>query len=481
MKVNYAYNMFYQILTIILPMITAPYIARRLGANYGGIYSKTHAAANYFYLFTLLGVSNYGNRAIAKIRDSREDTSRTFWEIYSIQLFMSFVVTAVYLCYCFQYVRENRTVYLLLTFYVASGFVEINWFCFGMERFKLTTIRNTIVRLAILAAVFLFVHDRSDLWKYTLIMSSSSILSGLAVWPFVLKQVDFIKPSWKNIKPHIRPDLILFWPVLAISLYNIMDKLILGRFSTNEEVAFYSYAERIVIIPYTLILALDNVVMPRMSNIFAKNDRETAHQLMTYVMMFAMFMSAAMAFGLAGISDVFAPWFYGSEFERCGFYILLLAPTILFKSWAGALRTQYIIPSGRDSIYVISLTAGACVNLVLDFALIPSMDGVGAIIGTLAAELTVALFQFGMCRREIQLGEYVKDGVGFCLIGGIMFLVVRGLSGVSSITVVTLAVQIAAGVLLYIVLSCVYLVRIRKKPVFVNEILKMLRIRYRFH
>ena len=478
-KINFVYSLMYQILTLILPLITAPYVSRVLGANLLGAYQTTHALANYFYLFTLLGVNNYGNREIARIREDRTERSRTFWEIYSFQLMTSVVVCSLYVLFCLFFESEYRTIYILQGLYVFSGALEVNWYCYGMEKFKLTTIRSMLIRIATLIAVFVFVRDRSDLAVYTAILSTGLVLSAIVVWPYVLKSVDFIKPTWKGIARHIKPNLILFWPVIAVSLYNIMDKLLLGHFSTNEEVAFYANAERIATIPVTMILALDNVVMPRMSNIFAKQETEKARELMSYVMLFAMFMSCAMAFGLAGVADVFAPWFYGSEFTRCGFYLFLLSFTIIFKGWAGALRTQYIIPKGKNQVFIISLTAGAVVNLILDFLLIPSMDGIGAIIGTIAAEASVAIIQFVMCRKEVPMREYLKNGISFTAIGLVMFFCVRAVTLIGLGALPTLLIQIVFGAIIYVGLAFVYMI-LTKQPYLINEGLKTLRIKYRF-
>ena len=153
----------------------------------------------------------------------------------------------------------------------------MNWCCFGMEKFKLTTIRSSLVKIISAICIFVFVKSSNDLWLYTLIIALSTLISGIVVWPFVLKHIDFIKPSWEGIKNHIKPNLVLFWPVIAVSIYNLMDKIMLGWMSTDEEVGFYSYAERIVNIPATLILALDNVIMPRMSNLYAKEDEGLYH------------------------------------------------------------------------------------------------------------------------------------------------------------------------------------------------------------
>ena len=481
LKTNFIYNIVYHIFAIILPLITAPYIARVLGAANVGIFSKTQAWAHYFLLFAMLGVNNYGNRAIARVRDDREKRSITFWEIYSFQCFMAVICIALYLCFCAFFVSENQLVCFMQGFYVMAGFFDINWCCFGMEKFKLTTIRSSLVKIISAICVFVFVKSRSDLWLYTLIIALGHLLSALAIWPFVLKHVDMIRPTIQGIKKHIKPNLLLFWPVIAVSIYNIMDRIMLGWMSVDEEVGFYAYAERIVTIPTSLILALDNVVMPRMSNLFAKEGKsEHIQYLMDNVMMFAMLMAGAMAFGMAGVSDVFAPWFYGDAFERCGYFILLLSPVIIFKGWAGALRTQYIIPTGRDKIYVLSLTTGAIVNVILNALLIPKLNGVGAIIGTLAAEFAVCFIQFYCCRKNIHLKKYMINGISFCIIGLIMFFIVEALSNVTHSAVITMAIQIMSGGIVYIFMASIYMIKICKNPVLVNEGLKMLGIKYRF-
>ena len=481
LKKNLAFSICYQILAIVLPLITNPYIARVLGAANSGIFSKTHALAYYFLLFSMLGVNNYGNRAIARIHSDRKAMSMTFWEIYAFQLFMAIISIMTYLSFCLFLVHKDRLIYLIEGFYVLSGMFNIDWCCFGMEKFKLTTIRSAVLRIISVICIFLFVKSRNDLWIYSLIVTCTSLFNGLVVWPFVLKNIDIVKPTIQGIKRHIKPNLFLFWPVIAVSIYNTMDRIMLGYMSTDEEVGFYSYAESIVTIPTTLILALDNVVMPRMSNLFATEGRsDHINYLMDAIMMFAMFMAGGMAFGIAGVSDVFAPWFYGKEYVRCGYFILLLSPVIIFKGWAGALRTQYIIPSGKDKIYVMSLTTGAFVNLFLNILLIPYLNGVGAIVGTLAAEIIVCFIQFYCCRNDINFKVYMVDGLSFCLIGVLMYFVVEALSSISSSAIITMSIQIICGGMLYVILACFYMIKFRKNPVLINEGLKILKIKYLF-
>ena len=479
LKTNFIYNLTFQILTIILPLVTAPYISRVLGALNVGIYSYTHAFANYFFLFAMLGVSNYGNRTIAGVRDDLEKLRSTFWEIYAFQFAVGAVVSVVYLLWCVFFIKEDRNIYFLQFLYVASGWFSVTWLMFGLEQFKLTTVRNIVIRLCMAAAVFLFVKEKEDLPIYVAILTGGNLLSVLVLWPFAIRHVPFRKPTMKGIAQHIKPNLILFWPVIAVSLYNIMDKLMLGMMSTKEEVGFYAYAEHIVQIPNTLILALDNVMLPRMANLYSNDKEKQATGLMHSVMLFATMAAAALAFGLASVGPVFAPWFYGKEFTRCGLFIVMLCPVIVFKGWAGALRTQYIIPRKKDKVYLISLTAGALINLGVNFLLIPRYQGVGAVIGTIVAEFSVMFIQFFMLRKEIALKKYVTNGCAFCVIGALMYGLARLVSHVNASAIVTMGLQAVCGAAVYIALAAAYMI-VTRQTILINEALKLLRIKHRF-
>lgn len=481
LKINLIYSVAYQILLIIIPLITAPYVSRTLGANNVGIFSTSNAFANYFLLFAMLGVNNYGNRSVARIRDNRQLLGKTFWEIFTFQFVASVIVCIVYISYVLIIGIDHKTIYLIQFLYVLSAAFDINWCCFGLEKFKLSTTRNIIIRSLMVAAIFIFVRDGSDLPIYTAIIAGGSLVSMLAVWPFILKNVPFVKPSISGIVSHIKPNLVLFLPVIAISIYNIMDKLMLSEMSTKAEVGFYTYSENITQVPSTLIVALNNVIMPRMSNLFAKNtDSKITTSIMDNVMMFSMLISAAMAFGLAGTAEIFAPWFYGNDFSKCGTFIMLLCPIIIFKACAGVLRTQYLIPKSKDKLYVTSLIIGAAVNLIVNLILIPRFEGVGAIIGTIAAEFSVAFVQFALVRNEVPIMKYIRNGVAFCIIGAFMFAIIYNMRDIPLAVPLVILIQIITGGAVYMSASVFYIVKIKKDPILINEGLKMLHIKYRF-
>lgn len=462
-KRNFLYSAGYQLLLIILPFITAPYISRTLGSYQIGVYSYSNAYANYFFMFALLGVTNYGNRTIAGVRDNKLEAEKTFWEIYSFQIIMALMMLLFYIFFSFFVINENNTVFFVQSFFVLSAAFDVNWACFALENFKLTAIRSAIIRILMAVCVFIFVKDASDLVFYALILSLGQFISNLVIWPFIKKTFTFRKPSWEGVIKHIKPNLILFVPILAVSIYNVMDKLMLEFFSTKNEVGYYALAERIVLIPNTLLLALDNVVMPKMSNLFKNNKDSEAFLLMDKIMIIIMFFSSAFTFGLASIAPEFTVWFYGNEYVRSGLFVLLLSPIVLFKGFAGALRTQYIIPKSKDSWFIISLISGALVNLLANLILIPRLQGVGAIIGTVLAEMTVAFLQFYYCRKELPIKKYLTQATLFVSMGILMYILLINIPLLSSITIMDLIFKIFIGCLFYIFGHYIFLKLIKRE------------------
>ena len=161
-------------------------------------------------------------------------------------------------------------------------------------------------------------------------------------------------------------------------------------------------------------------------------------------------MVSAMAFGVAAVADRFAPLFYGEDFRYSGMLMIPLAFTLIMIGFANVIRTQVVLPQKRDSIFVRSVCCGAVVNLIANACLIPSMKSMGAVVGTLAAEMTVPVVQFVILRKELPYGRYMRHVAAYAVIGGIMLLCVRGIGKLlPAETWVNLGIQTAAGIAVY--------------------------------
>lgn len=465
-KINFAYNSIYQILLMITPLITSPYVSRTLGSEGIGVYTYTYSIANCFALVGMLGVTNYGNRTIAAVQQEREKRSKHFWNILTLQVITTLIVLVFYLIYVFKICPvEYKAVSCIQILTVLCSLCDINWYFFGVEKFKLTVTRNIIIKILNIVLIFWLVHNKNDTVIYTLIITSSLFLSNLSVWPFLKKEVDFVKPDLGEVKSHLKEMVVLFIPVIAITLYKRMDKIMLGSLTTMSQTGFYENAEKIISIPNSLIAALGTVMLPRISNLLANGERDSVNKYIMQSMEFVCFMACALMFGIAGIAPEFAPWFLGEEFTDVGRLIIAISPTILFISWANVIRTQYLIPLHYDKVYIISVWFGAVINLIINMLLIPNWGAMGAIIGTVIAEAVVMIYQTLRVRNELPIRRYIKNSICYIVAGIIMFILVRVVGACSSGGLKTILLEIFVGVIVYLSISFLYLYKKHSKEV----------------
>lgn len=447
-KKNYLYQVIYQILTILIALVTSPYLTRVIGATGTGIYGFHYNIANYFGVFALLGIANYGNRAIAQTRDNRQRMNATFSSILVLHLLISSIVLGVYVLYAG--LRTTERIYAFTqVFYVLSTLLDISWFYFGIEAFKSTVLRNIAVKILNAIFIFVLVKGPADTWKYCLIMAFGYFISQLVLWVPLRRYVSFVKPTWKETIRHLQPMLVLFVPTIAISLYKIMDKLMIGWLSTKAQLGFYDNSEKIVQIPLAFISSFGTVMLPKMSNMVVTSDRATRERYISQSMYYVMCIAFAFAFGIASVGRMLAPIYWGEEFRPAGVILMGLSITMPFMAFANVIRTQYLIPNHKDKLYMSSVIGGALVNLVLNATLIPRLGAWGATIGTIAAEGTVCVIQSFSVRKEISVGGYLKNALPFLGLGTVMFAAVYTLTGIVRETILNLLLVILAGAVIY--------------------------------
>ncbi|HHT7796124.1 TPA: flippase [Streptococcus suis] len=446
-KKNFLYNSFYQILALIIPFITAPYLSRVLGAEGIGRYSYFYSISNYFILFTMLGINNYGNRTIAKVRDNKNSLSKTFWELYTMQFFLGLIFSLLYLVYCLFFVSDRILAFTMIPF-VFSGILDVNWFYFGIENFKLTTIRNTIIKIITTVCIFIFVNTENDVWLYCIILTVGTLLSQLVVWPFILKNYPFERPAFKNVKKHFKPNFFLFFTVVAVSIFKILSKILLGTLSTTIEVGYFELAEKLLSIPLAFVTSLGTVMLPRMSNLIARESRQI-EKTITISLIFAIFLSSSISFGIMSIAKEFVPIFYGQGFEKVVTLIIILLPSCIFLAFANVIRTQYLLPVQMDNIYVVSAFIGAGINLLINFLLIPKYQSIGTAIGTLITEIVVCVYQVSGVYKFLPIKLYIRICVPFVFSGIIMFLILSNMV-ITSNLLYSIIFKIILGLIIYI-------------------------------
>lgn len=449
---NFIYNVAYQLLQIILPLVTAPYLSRVLGAGQLGQYSYTYSVANYFVLFAMLGVNNYGNRCVARARADRVRLSAEFWSVYCFQLLATAVVCVAYIAYALT-LSGDVTLTLVWVPYVVSAGLDVNWLFFGLEEFRLTVVRNFAVKLTTFVLTLLLVRGEHALLIYCVLMSVSYFVSAALLWPFVAREVSRVRPTVHDVLSHLGPNLALFVPVVAVSLYTVLDKVMLGSMSSFEETGYFENAYKVATMPTAVITALGTVMLPRVSGLLALGRREEARGYLGISMWAAMAMAFAFSFGVAGVAPVLVPVLFGEGFSPSEAAMCVIVADMPFMAWANVLRTQLLIPEGRDREYVSSVVAGAAVNVAVNLALIPRFGALGASAGTLCAEVTVCLVQARAVHSNVPQGRWLLRCLPFAAIGAVMCAVVRAMGVALGASAATLLLQVLVGAATYSLLS----------------------------
>jgi O-antigen/teichoic acid export membrane protein len=337
---------------------------------------------------------------------------------------------------------------------------------------KFTVVRSIAVKLITALSVFVFVKNPDDLWKYILIMSAGTFMGQAMVWAFVKRFTRFVKPARQSIKIHIKPMLILFIPVVAMSVYNVLDKIMLGAMTDSVQLGFYENAQKIIFAPVGLITAFNTIMLPRISNLNARGNEKEKQRLTLLSMKYVMILAIAMTFGIAGIADRFAPWFFGGEFRAAAPLIKTLCIIIPFLSFQNVLTSQYLLPEKRDKIFTASTIVGAVINVIANIILIPHFGATGAVISTIFAETLRCLIVVIAAKNALPVGVYLKNTLFFFAAGAAMYLLVYYIGIITNLFGVTILIQVITGAGFYLGISAVYL-HVTKDAFFRENIKKL--------
>ena len=420
---NYIYNLIYQIIVLILPFITTPYVSRILGAEAIGIYSYTISIVTYFILFGSLGVAMYGQREVAYVQEDKEKRSKVFFEIV-IMRFITLAIALIAFYFSFANFGQYNMYYKILCLEIIATCLDISWFFQGLEEFKKTVMRNTLVKLISVICIFTFVKSVDDLYKYFFIYVLSNLFGNISLWMYLPQYVVKTKLSSLNIKQHIKPTIALFIPQIATQIYTVLDKTMIGSIVLDKsEVGFYEQSQKIIKLLLTIATSLGTVMVPRMASTFANGDNEKLKEYIKKSFSFVLLITFPLMFGIVSVADVFVPIFFGEGYDKVVNLICIISPILIAIGISNVIGTQYLLPTKRQKEYTISVTTGALVNLCLNFIFISKYASIGAAIATVIAETMVTLVQLYLVRKDIKIMDIIKIGKNYFIAGILMFFI----------------------------------------------------------
>ena len=445
---NYFYNTAYQVLLVLAPLITAPYIARVLGEGPVSTVNYAYSIVTYFVLFGTVGSSLFGQREIAYYQNDPVKRSSVFKEIMALRFVAVSISIAVY-CSTVVIFGKYRVVYLYMLFELAAAMFDVSWFFQGMEDFKKTVTRNFIVKLFSIALIFVLVKSPADVNKYAICFTLPTLLGNLSLWAYLPKFITKSPFSISSVAGYIKPMLALFLPQVAVDVYTVLDRTMIGALAPDfNDVAYYVYAQHIVKILLQLITSLSVVALPAMANAFANDRQDEIRKTIKDSIKFVFMLGCPMMFGIAAVSKSLVGWFYGAGYGRVAPLIVIICPIVLLIGVSTVIGRQFLLPAKRQSAFTISVTVGAATNLVLNLILIIPFGAIGASVATVISELVVVAVQIVFVRQTLPIAKHLKANLKYLIFGAVMFAAVYPLNFVLK-GVLCSVCQVALGVVIY--------------------------------
>ena len=440
---NYLYNLSYQILTIILPIITVPYVTRIFTSEDLGKYGFYNSIVSYFSLFAMLGIGIYGTKQIAAARD----VSSTFWNIYAIQLTSSILALFVYVMTLLSIPKMSGIVPITLGIVLLTKMIDISWLFTGKEDFKKITLRNTMVKVAGVISIFTFIKSSEDLYLYIFLIVIFDFLGQFVMW---IPAKKFIKrPSFNGnaIKKNLQPIVLLFLPQVAISLYVVLDRTLLGLLGSYSDVGIYEQGQKLTSILLTVVSSLGAVMLPRVANLLSERKEEEAQNMVRFSFILYNLIIFPMIFGLIAINEVFVKLFLGQNFQDVKYVLYIIVFNIMFIGWTNILGYQVLVVRNKNKEFMLSTTIPAIVSVAVNIAVIPFFGYIGASITSVVVETLVFAIQWYYSRNIINKNLlFNKDLAKIILSSLVMF-------GAVMLCKMTIALEGVTGLVTYLAIG----------------------------
>lgn len=403
LKSNFLFNLIYQILAVITPIFTTPYISRVLSADGIGKYSYALSIVTYFGIFGCLGTATYGQLEIARNRDNKKLLHKTVSEIFFGRLVTLMISLLIYFAVILKASGQYKLLYSVLSLYILGQMNDVSFILQGLEWFKMLAMRNIIIKVLNIVLIFALVREHNDLYIYAIIIHGITLIGNFSLWPQVIK---YIKPkSFKNMNfiQHWKKSMIYFIPTVATMVYTVLDKSMIGWITGSEfQNGYYEQAYKIEQILLVFVTTVGTVTFPRMAYFFENDNKEERKRIMGITMKFIMLIACPICFGTMAISENLIPVFLGKGYEECILLLRIFSFLIIIIGLDNTIGKQCLISAGKQKEYNIGVIGGAIVNFVTNILLISKLGACGAAIASVFAESVIlVVFILNYSRNSI--------------------------------------------------------------------------------
>ena len=411
---NILFNILTSVSSFAISLLASPHISRALGPDGVGQYSYGHSIVSYFSLFVAFGFANYGTQKLARLRQHKEDFSQAFWEIVFCRSLLFLLVASLYFSLAWLGVFDSKVeqvLYLVLTVNILTSALDLSFLLQSVEKFNLLCFLTISIRICYVVLLYLFVRTPDDLVLFCWLATGYMCILAALQWLFVPKVVS--KPIFKNlhILNSLKEAFFFFLPDIAISIFMLADRTMLGSMKNTNEVAYYEQAYKVVYMGVAVLFAVSPVLLSRMSYLHAVQDREAIDKKMVQVANLYFFLGLPEMVGLYIISPFFMTVFFGPGYEPCVMVSYFMIPLILLMPISSYLGSMYYVPNGKVKNLTFFYFSAAIVNVIINVLLIPPFGASGAALASTLCQLVLSALFIGFSIKDVKYRQMVKTCV----------------------------------------------------------------------
>lgn len=453
-KFNVALNAFRMALTVIVPLITFPYISRIFLTEGTGQLNFANSVATIFSLIASLGIYTYGVREGVKVRDNKEHFSKLAHELLIINA-LATIIAYVLFFVCVNNIpsfMEHKLLLYIYSMQILFTAMGCDWVFGVYEEYTYITLRQIVVQIVTIVAMFLLVHEPKDIYIWAGISVVSSVGANIFNMVHALKYISLRKKYRYCLSVHILPILVLFATQLASKVYNNLDTILLGMMATDHDVGVYSAAVKVNTILITVFMAMTPVFVPRIMDLIRSKDQKAYNAFIKKIFSLLFGLAIPACVGLEMMRKPVVVLLAGEAFLESADTMAILAPVILVTSLSSVLYYDILVPISKESKVLLSTVVAALVNLAISVLLIPILKVKGAAIGSLIAEcvgLGIAVFY---CVRYKKINRTCIPNLAPYVIGSACIVVCCWLSNwiLENYLILNLITAVGASVLMYV-------------------------------
>lgn len=449
---NSLFNLAYNLMKVVFPLIYASYVAHVLLDSGVGKVSYAQNIAQYFLIIASLGIPNYGVREIARVRNNSEGVQQVFSELFWMNALSTIIFCLAYylMIYNVAYFSDEKKLYAVVGISIILNIANIDWFYQGIEEFSYIAVRSFCIKIISMILIFVFIKAKEDYIVYALI-SVVGVAGNNIVNLFSLKKYG-IKFRIKHIymSRHLRSVIILLGTSLAIELYTLLDTTMIGILCDYQSVGYYTNSMKLVKVVIITMTSVNAALLPRLSLYYAKNDIVMCSEIISKAFSILLFLFIPCGIGMILTADLIIPVLFGQSFLPAVTTFRIVALLIYALGFSNLFGTQVLLTFSQERKLLICTVVGAVTNFTLNLIIIPIWQQNGAAVASVISESVVTIISIIFACRYVDIcvckTDVVKSIVATILMsGGIWLLKSTFVTGIMS-----LVVLVFLGIFIYL-------------------------------